>query len=231
MQTEHFTRLTAGSVVAPTGHDRFFAWSARIARALSVPTGRVAVPETIELPIDRPLLFAANHSSLFDLPAALVALAHFGLAARLAVNARFFANPISGTFLRRLGCIPFSREQRAEAEATMTAALVARQACALMPEGRITKPHDRVAGIGPGRPGVSRIARLADAAVVPVAIVGTDRVWPPGSARIRVGLGKDPVVVRFGPPMRFTTDDHEANTAAVMAAIVAARPDEGSSST
>ncbi len=225
METERFTRLTAASLITPTGHDRFFERSAGVARLLTTATGRVSVPETVELPTDRPLLFAANHSSLFDLVAALVALAHFGLPARLGVNARFFGYPVAGAFLRRLGCIPFSREKREEAEAAMTSALVARQACALMPEGRITKPADRVDGVGPGRPGISRIACRAGAAVVPVGIVGADRVWPPGSARVRVRLRADPVVVRFGPPLRFTSDDHEANTAEVMTAIVAARND------
>lgn len=222
MRTELFTSGTAGDLVAPTGHDRFFERSVRAARLLTATTGRVSLPETVELPTDRPLLFAANHSSLFDLVASLVALGHFGLPARIGVNARFFANPAGGAFLRRLGCIPFDREHRELAEESMTEALVARQACAIMPEGRITKPHERVEGVGPGRPGVSRIARLAGAAVVPVGIVGSDRVWPPGSARIRVGLRRDPVVVRFATPMEFESDDHSANTAQLMAAISAA---------
>ncbi|MGI9612249.1 MAG: lysophospholipid acyltransferase family protein [Acidimicrobiales bacterium] len=219
MHTDRFTSGTAGALVTPTGYDRFFGRSVLVARLLTTTTGRVSLPETVELPTDRPLLFAANHSSLFDLVASLVALGHFGLPARIGVNARFFINPAGRAFLRRLGCIPFDRDHREAAEESMTEALVARQACAIMPEGRITKPHERVDGVGPGRPGVSRIARLAGAAVVPVGIVGSDQVWPPGSARIRVGIRRDPVVVRFGRPMEFDTDDHSANTAELMAAI------------
>ena len=223
MQTEQFACGAAGRLAAPTDYDNFFRRSVRLARLLSIPTARVSLPETVELPTDRPLLFAANHSSLFDLVASLISLGHFGLTARIGVNARFFTNPAGGAFLQRLGCIPFSRERREEAEETMTGALLAGQACALMPEGRITRPQERTDGVGPGRPGVSRIARLAGAAVVPVGIAGSDRVWPPGSARIRVGWRRDPVVVRFGAPMQFTTDDHTGNVARLMAAIATAR--------
>ena len=211
----------------PAGHDRFFERSARVARALSIPTGSVSLPESVELPTDRPLLFAANHSSLFDLVASLVSLAHFGLTARLGVHARFFTNRAGGAFLRQLGCVPFSSEDREAAEQTMVEALLARQACALMPEGKITKPSDHVDGVGRGRPGISRIARRAGAAVIPVGIAGADQVWPPGSARIRVGLRRDPVVVRFGPPMEFATDDHSANVAELMQAITTARAATG----
>lgn len=220
MRTELFSTGSAGSLVAPTGYDRFFRRSARAARFLSMPTAGVTLPARVELPTDRPVIFAANHSSLFDLVASLISLGHFGLTARIGVNARFFTNPVGGSFLRRLGCIPFSSDRREEAEQTMVDALVARQACALMPEGRITRPADRTDGVGPGRAGISRIVRLADAAVVPVGITGSDRVWPPGSARVRLTASRrDPVVVRFGPPIRFASDDHGGNVAELMQAI------------
>lgn len=230
MHIERFTSGTAGSLAASTGYDRFFTGSVRAARVLSLPTGGVALPDTVDLATDRPLLFAANHSSLFDLVASLISLGHFGLTARIGVNARFFANPVGGSFLRRLGCIPFSREGREQAEEAMVGALEAGQAGALMPEGRIVKPQDRTDGVGTGRPGVSRIARLVGAAVVPVGIAGSDRVWPPGSARVRVGWRRSPVVVRFGPPMLFGSDDHAANVDALMVAIATAHDDASSAS-
>ena len=227
MDIELFGRNGAGRLAAPGGHDRFFRGSVRAARALSVPTSGLDLTSEVELPTDRPIIFAANHSSLFDLVASLIALDHYGLTTRIGVNARFFTNPVVGQFLRRLGCIAFSRERGSEAEDEMVAALEAGHTCALMPEGRIVRPADRIDGVGPGRTGVSRIARRAGAAVIPVGFTGADRVWPPGSARIRVGLRRPPIVTRFGPPIWFTTNDHNANVAHLMSVIAALLAHEG----
>lgn len=219
VETEHFGRNSGARLAAPTGHDRFFRGSVHLARAISVPTSGVDLPAKVELPTDRPVIFAANHASLFDLVSSLIALGHYGLPTRIGVNARFFKNPAAGQFLRRLGCIAFSRERSSEAEDEMVAALEAGQSCAIMPEGRIVRPADRIDGVGPGRPGVSRIARRAGAAVIPVGFTGADRVWPPGSARIRVGFGRPPIIARFGSPLWFPNDDHTTNVAELMSAI------------
>ena len=90
---------------------------------------------------------------------------------------------------------------------------------AIMPEGRITKPADQVNGVGPGRPGVSRIARRAEAAVVPVGFAFSNEAWVPGSALPKPRLGRHRVVASIGAPMTFETDDHIANANRLMDAI------------
>ena len=81
------------------------------------------MPKTIVLPTDRPSMIVANHSSLFDLIGALVVLGHFGIPARIGVNARFFANPAAGAFLNGIGCIPFAKGKGDEAEQAMVCLL------------------------------------------------------------------------------------------------------------
>lgn len=218
MDTTHFARNEAEGVFRPTGFDSSFTRAASRARGLSWLTSRVQIPETIELPTDRPVIIAANHSSLFDIVSAIIVLDHFGVPARLGVHARFFNAPVGGRFLRRIGCVPFSREVSDVAEQTMVDALVDGQVCCLMPEGRVVRPDQRVNGVGPGRPGISRIARAAGAAVVPVGFHGADRAWPPGSARIRV-RSRQPIVTTLGRPIEFQGDDHVANVAELMTAI------------
>ena len=61
-----------------------------------------------------------------------------------------------------------------------------------MPEGRLVPPEERPAGVGQGRPGISRIARATGATTVPVAITGSDSVWP---------LGKGFSIPRMKRPM------------------------------
>ncbi len=164
-------------------------------------------------------MVAANHSSLFDLIASLVLLGHFGINARLAVNSRFFSNPAGGAFLRGIGCIPFSRDDKAAAEQTMVDALLSGQVTALMPEGRITRPEDQINGVGPARPGISRIARRSGAVILPVAFVGSDAAWRPGTPLPKPRLGRHTVTAAAGPLLDFDTDDHEANAAEVMASL------------
>lgn len=179
------------------------------------------LPETVELPTDRPAIIAANHSSLFDLIAALITLGNYGVNARIGVNSRFFKNPIAGWFLRGIGCIPFSRDDRDSAEQAMVDALLAGQVCAIMPEGRIIRPDDQVGGVGQGRPGISRIARRAGAAVVTVGFTNSEKAWKPGTPFPKLVNRSTHVITRLGAPIEFVSDDHEANAGKVMDSISA----------
>ncbi|MGI9605444.1 MAG: lysophospholipid acyltransferase family protein [Acidimicrobiales bacterium] len=221
MQTKHFGPDEARDLCSMTGHDAFYWRAVRGSKLIARLTSRVQLPDTVELPTDRPVIVAANHSSWFDLMAALITLGTFGLNARIGVNSRFFSNPVAGWFLRGIGCIPFSREDRESAEQAMVDALDGGQACAMMPEGKIVKLADRVDGVGAGRPGISRIARRTGAAILPVGFVHSDRAWLPGKALPRVRLGRDVVTTCIGSPIELDSDDHEANAAIVMSSIAA----------
>lgn len=221
MHTTEFGPDGAAGVFTPTPYDSFIKRSEKGARVLARLTSRVDLPPTVTLPTDRPAIIAANHSSMFDLAAALITLGNYGVRSRIAVNERFFSNPIAGRFLRNLGCIPFSRENKEAAEDTMVDALLAGEVCALMPEGKIVRQKDQVNGVGQGRPGVSRIARRAGAAVIPVAFTASNVAWKPGNPLPKVSFGRHRITTRIGQPIEFTTDDHERNADDVMAAISA----------
>lgn len=173
----------------------------------------------MELPTDRPMIIAANHSSLFDLAAALVVLGHYGIPARIGVNSRFFDNPVAGRFLRGIGCIAFSKDDKEAAEHTMATALASGQPAAIMPEGRLTRPDNQVNGVGQGRPGVSRIARRANAAVVPIGFAFANETWAPGTPLPVPRLGRHEVIATLGAPIAFDTDDHIANANLLMQRI------------
>lgn len=219
MQTIDCGPNDARQLFSDTGFDKTYWRAVRGSRGICRLTSRLDTPDTLRLPADRPLMVAANHSSLFDLIAALVFLGNYGISSRLAVNSRFFANPAGGAFLRAIGCIPFSRDDREAAEQTTVDALVARQVVGIMPEGRITRPEDQVNGVGPARPGLSRIARRAGAVVLPIAFVHSDIAWRPGTPLPKPRLGRHHVLACPGELIDFTSDDHEANAAQVMASL------------
>lgn len=211
-----FGRGEAKDLFTETGFEKRYALSVVGSRLVSRLCSRVQLPDEIELPTDRPLMIAANHSSLFDLPACLVLLGNYGLTTRIGVNARFFSNPLAGAFFRNIGCVPFSKDDRETAEAEMIEALITRQTTGIMPEGRITRKADQTNGVGQGRPGVSRIARAAGAAVLPVGFAFSDETWKPGTPLPMPRLGRHTVVANIGSPMWFDTDDHIANANQLM---------------
>ncbi|MEM9131831.1 MAG: lysophospholipid acyltransferase family protein [Actinomycetota bacterium] len=220
MKTTQVGPGDGADLFAPTGYDEAYQRAADRSLTLSRWTSRVELPATIELPTDTPTIVAANHSSLFDLAASLITVAHYGASARMGVAARYFDRPMIGSFLDRIGCIPFSRDRVAEAENDMIGSLKEGQLCCLMPEGRIVRSSERsVEGrAGPGRPGISRIAAATGAAILPVGFSGADEAWRPGRPLPRLRR-KAPVVARIGPPFLFEGDDHEANAEQLMHTI------------
>ena len=88
-----------------------------------------------------------------------------------------------------------------------------------MPEGRLVPPDERPDGVGQGRPGISRIARATGAKIVPVAIEGSEIVWPLGRAFPIPKLKKPLVSVRFGTPFHLTSDDDIENVETIMNSI------------
>lgn len=191
--------------------------------ALLVNVGKAGavydVPETLSLDEHRPVLLAGNHRSLFDLVAALATFRSVDETCRVMVRADLVdGKGLGGRFFRGIGCIPTSRDNREEAEAAAIEALLNHELVCMMPEGRLVKPTERINGVGPGRPGVSRIARAANALVLPVGISGSAEVWP-RAGKPKPRIKRPTVTVRVGTPLDLQSDDHEANTALVMAAI------------
>ncbi len=134
-------------------------------------------------------MVVANHPSALDplfLAAALPERLLF-LAA-----AEFFTLPLVGWAMRTYGCIPVRRGE-ADSAAVRGAllALGAGRKVAIFPEGRISPQP------APGHRGAALLAARAGVPVVPVAMVGTGRVFPLGAWLPRPGR----VSVRIGPPI------------------------------
>jgi putative phosphoserine phosphatase / 1-acylglycerol-3-phosphate O-acyltransferase len=97
----------------------------------------------------------------------------------------------------------------------------------VLPQGTIPQGDAFFDPVLRARSGVARMAADSGAPVVPVALWGTERVWP-RSARLPnlLALRHPPTVtVRVGPPVPLGHEDLRADSATVMAAIVALLPE------
>ncbi len=203
----------------PTPHARSFHRNGRTLHRICKLFARLDLPDSFEPPQSRPIMFAGNHRSFFDIMIAYAIFAKLEVTSNILVRADLFEKPLIGSWLRRTGCIPMSSKVREEAERRAIAALEAGHTVSIMPEGRLVPASERPSGVSPGRPGVSRIVRATDAVLIPVAFHGTDKVWPRGVPIPIPRLRRPQVTLWLGDPLMFDHDDHDANAEHLMETI------------
>jgi 1-acyl-sn-glycerol-3-phosphate acyltransferase len=186
----------------------------RIARTVLVPVSRLAFRPTIEgrehVPRSGPVILAANHLSFID--SFLIPLVSPRQVAFMAKDDYFTAPGVKGwltrTGLEGCGAVAVPRGGHRAAQAALETALgVLREgrAFGIHPEGS----RSRDGRLYRGRTGVAWLALASGAPVVPVAVLGTDRVQPVGAAFPRPAR----VTVRFGAPLLFAATTGSAGRA------------------
>ncbi|MET8146330.1 lysophospholipid acyltransferase family protein [Sphaerisporangium sp. NPDC005288] len=179
-------------------------WRPKVIGAEHVPSAGAAI-------------LASNHLSILDsvfLPLMLPRKVTF-----VAKNEYFTGNRLMATYMRATGQVAIDRESAAAAQTMLDAAvqvLKAGELFGIYPEGT-RSPDGRLYR---GKIGVAWLALTTGAPVIPVAMVNTERVLPPGASVPRLAK----IGVRMGEPMSFTGDpararDRRAVTDEVMAAI------------
>jgi len=153
------------------------------------------------VPDEGPAILASNHLSYADwlfMPLTL------GRRVTFVAKAEYFTTPgIKGWFQRKFfsgaGQVPIDRSGADAAEGALRSAkqiLAKGDLFGIYPEG--TRSHD--GRLYRGKTGVARLALETSAPVIPVAVVGTDVVAPPGK---KFGTFTRPIV-RFGEPLDFS---------------------------
>jgi len=179
-----------------------------LAKALVAPFARVEIAGRQTLADVGPFVAGANHRSLADLFVGLVAFKHLGVFPSILFNKRFLPGPL-GRMAEACGVILVDRGGATEAAVRA----VGNGACIMvMPEGGLFFDHETPRQLGPIKPGIARIARLGSIPMVPIAVDGTQKIWPKGSFP-RFHRKRPTVVVTVGEPIpsaySSTDDDND----------------------
>jgi 1-acyl-sn-glycerol-3-phosphate acyltransferase len=168
------------------------------------------------VPAEGPAILASNHLSYADwlfMPLTLPRRVTF------VAKAEYFTTPgLTGWFQKNFfsgaGPVPIDRSGASAAEGALAAAeriLGEGGLFGIYPEG--TRSHD--GRLYRGKTGVARLALETGVPVIPVAVLGTDKVAPPGK---KFGTFTRPGV-RFGKPLDFSRYEGMENDRYILRAI------------
>jgi 1-acyl-sn-glycerol-3-phosphate acyltransferase len=189
------TAIVAALLRVPSRPGRVYDWSTRDwARWILKGAGTPVIVDGAErIPRDGPVVYAANHTSMFDI---------WALAAALPGSVRFVAKqelarvPLMGPAMVRAGHVTIERENKARAiDAYKRAAETIKSgiSAVVFPEGT----RSRTGELLPFKNAPFGLAIAAQVPLVPVYIDGTYRILPKGGVRLRAR----PIRVFVGEPI------------------------------
>ncbi len=182
------------------GFNYWLTW--RLARALFATYFRWRVYHPERVPLEGPVILAANHASFLDPP-----LVGAGVTRPINYLARdtLFRLPGMGWFLRSLNSVPVDRHGGGGAGLkAILDRLLAGGGIVLFPEGTRTRDGN----MQPARSGIGLTVVKSNAPVVPVRVFGTYEAW---GRHMKLPRPR-PVAVKYGEPMRFDALADEART-------------------
>jgi 1-acyl-sn-glycerol-3-phosphate acyltransferase len=177
-------------------------------RAVLGPLARTLYRPVVEgrqnVPRQGPVILAANHLSFAD--SIVIPLAAPRPVGFLAKSEYFDGHGLQGVLTREfftaVGAIPVRRGTHGAVHEPLETALdvlAEGRAFGIYPEG--TRSRD--GRLHRGRTGVAWLALRSGAPVVPVGLIGTERIQPVGARLPRIHR----VTIRFGVPLHFGTPD------------------------
>lgn len=188
-------------------------WSRDILRAAGTP---VIVEGLEHIPPGQPVIYASNHSSMFDIWALSATLPD---SVRFVAKQELFKIPLLGGAMRAAGHIPIDREARKKAfEAYNEAARTIKRGVTpvVFPEGT----RSRTGELLPFKNAPFGLAIAAQVPVVPIYVHHTFEILPKGAWRLR----PRPIRLLIGKPISTTglgPEDRERLRDEVRAAMVA----------
>ena len=183
--------------------------SLRVLRVVAGAAYRLLIPVKVSgqhnLPATGPLILAANHISFFD---TIVLMFSVPRRTYFVGKAEYMDSWTTRRLFPAFGLIPIDRAAARQAMAALGVAAEALEqghVLGIYPEG--TRSRDGL--LHRGHTGVAQLAMMTGAPVVPVGLIGTDRIQPVGArlprpfrrAEIRFGPALDPASYG-GPPRR-----------------------------
>jgi 1-acyl-sn-glycerol-3-phosphate acyltransferase len=185
--------------------DIFFQTVGILPRVAFATSGNATIIGQKKMPTSGRLLLAANHISWYDIP--ILAL-HSPRTVDFLADSVFFQNPVSRWFFENMNGIRYDRsslDSRAVRE--MIKRMSSGRAVVIFPEGRLCPSGESLFTGLALRPGMARLAITAQAPLLPVVLLGTERYrrflsWMP-VCRTRYGvIFGEPI----SPPSRQTSN-------------------------
>jgi 1-acyl-sn-glycerol-3-phosphate acyltransferase len=179
--------------------------------------GRPKIEGLEYVPQSGPAILASNHLAVMDsfyLPLVVRRRITF-LAKSEYFTGTGFKGWWSRWFFTAVGQVPIDRSSADTAQAALDTAqrvLGEGKLLGMYPEGT-RSPDGR---LYKGKTGLARLALETGVPVIPVAMIGTDKVNPPGTSMLRFGK----VTVRFGKPMDFSRFDGLAGNRFIERAVI-----------
>jgi 1-acyl-sn-glycerol-3-phosphate acyltransferase len=191
------TPTEGGTALAPpaaTESERLYRTIKTVATPFYRGLTRVTVEHRERVPTAGGVIVAANHISFFDSVALLQSIPR---RAFFIGKAEYMDSWTTRRLFPAMGLIPIERDQARKAMAALTVAVEVLQrgdVLSIYPEG--TRSRD--GRLHRGHTGVAQLALMSGAPIVPVGLVGTDRIQPVGA---RVPRPFRRATVRFGEPL------------------------------
>lgn len=164
---------------------------------------------------DLPAVLGANHRSLADLWIGLTIFHRLGVYPGILFNRKMLPGPLAW-FAEGAGVILVDKGGATKAG---VAALESGRSLMVMPEGQLYWNADEPKQIGPVKPGVARMARMAGRPMIPVAVDGSEIAWPKGKWP-RCFPGRRPkVIVTVGDAIHIESEDDQAESERLMSQV------------
>lgn len=199
-----------------------------VVRPQLFPYVRFQVSGLERIPMQGKAILVANHRSYFDPLAIGYLLSQRGRPVRFLGKKEVFDAPVIGDLAAAMGGIRVDRGTGSEEPLhAAEEALNAGEMVAIMPQGTIPRGPAFFDPELKGRWGAMKLAHATGAPVIPVGIWGTEKVWPRSSKLPNVTnvLSPPTVWMKVGEPVDYAGEDLDADTAAMMSAIVDLLPE------
>lgn len=197
---------------------------------MGVPLARFDIGGTEHIPRHGGAIVAANHRSYFDPAAWLMTVFEAGRNPRSLGKKEILDAPLIGPLIRASGSIRVDRDGGGrDAYAAAEEALRGGEIILMAPQGTIPRGREFFEPELKGKTGAARLAAATGVPVIPMAVWGTEKVWPRSARLPNLGsvLHRPEVRVRVGSPIKgLTGKDFKADTKRIMAAIVDLLPPE-----
>jgi 1-acyl-sn-glycerol-3-phosphate acyltransferase len=198
-----------GTLTTPTCDARLDSWSRAIVRYAEI---ELDVSGLEHAPLDEAFVVMSNHRSHYDIPVLFQALRPRRL--RMVAKTELFRVPIWAGAMRAAGFVEVNRSNRIAAVRSLDRAREAIRAGTsiwIAPEGT----RGSGAELGPFKKGGFHLAAGAEARILPIAVLGTERILPAGGTRV---TDAQRIQIRVQAPVD-AREHHGSNFKSLMALV------------